>query len=135
MKTKLVVGASILAIRFDEKSFFSTILGFNHGWGFEHYNEHFSQKIVDLSTTNNINLKCDVIDGSVLNGILEPIPFSFFLTSQQDIKFFAPLKLFIIKKINKYVLNTITFSLEDDNNKKVDFNQDTLRITLQLIKI
>ena len=32
MKSKLVVRSGIIATRFDEKSFFSTILGFNDGW-------------------------------------------------------------------------------------------------------
>ena len=32
METKLFVRPGIIAIRFDEKSFFNTILGFNHGW-------------------------------------------------------------------------------------------------------
>ena len=32
MKTKLVVGYGLIAIRFYEKSFFSTILGFTSGW-------------------------------------------------------------------------------------------------------
>ena len=36
MKTKLVVRPGIIAIRFDEKSFFSTILGFNHGFDYKH---------------------------------------------------------------------------------------------------
>ena len=39
------------------------------------------------------------------------------------------------KKINKSVLNTIMFYLEDDNNKEVDFNGETLTFTLQMIKI
>ena len=30
--TKLFVRPSIRAIKFDDKSFFNTILGFNHGW-------------------------------------------------------------------------------------------------------
>ena len=37
-KTKLVVNSCIIAIRFDEKSFFSTILGFTAGWDYEHCN-------------------------------------------------------------------------------------------------
>ena len=49
-------------------------------------------------------------------------------------KYFANLKLYTTKK-NKSVLNTITFYLEDDNNKEVDFNQETLTLTLQMIKI
>ena len=50
-KTKLVVNSSIIAIRFDEKSFFSTILGFTPGWDYKHYNKYNSQKIVNLSNT------------------------------------------------------------------------------------
>ena len=51
MKTKLDVKAGIIAIRFDEKSFFSTILGFTPGWDYKHYNKYISQKIVNLSNT------------------------------------------------------------------------------------
>ena len=51
MKTKLVVRLGIIAIRFEEKSFFSTILGFTSGWDYKHYIEDTSQKIKNLSST------------------------------------------------------------------------------------
>ena len=38
-KSKLVVRSGIIAIRFDEKSFFSTILGFTADWDYKHYNQ------------------------------------------------------------------------------------------------
>ena len=65
MKIKLIVGAGFIAMRFDEKSFFSSILGFNPHWVDKNYNEYISQKTVNLSSTNKIHLKCDVIDGSI----------------------------------------------------------------------
>ena len=37
--------------------------------------------------------------------------------------------------MNKFVLNTVKFYLEDDDNEEVDFNQETLTFTLQMIKI
>ena len=77
MKTKLVVRLGIIVIRFDENSFFNTILGFTSGWYFIQYNEYTSQKIEHLSTTNKTQLKCDVIDGSILDGLRQPILFSF----------------------------------------------------------
>ena len=88
-KTKLVVRSGIIAIRFDEKSFFSTILGFTPGWDYKHYNQYLSQKIVNLSSTNKIHLKCDCIDGSVVNGIREPILFSFVLDKSSGYKVFC----------------------------------------------
>ena len=39
------------------------------------------------------------------------------------------------KKMNKSVLNTMTFYLEDNNNTEVNFNGETLTFTLQMIKI
>ena len=78
-KTKLVVKSGIIAIRFDKKSLFSTIFGFISGWDYKHYNEYTSQKIVNLSTTNKIHLKCDVFDGSVVNGLRQPILYNFLL--------------------------------------------------------
>ena len=88
-KTKLVVRSGIIAIRFDEKSFFSTILGFTPGWDYKHYNQYLSQKIVNLSSTNKIHLKCDVIDGSVVNGIRQPILYSFVLDKPSGYKVFC----------------------------------------------
>ena len=78
MKTKLVVRDGIIAIRFDEKSFFSTILGFTSGWDYKHYNKYTSQKIVNLSSTNKIHLKCDASDGSVVDGVRQPKLYSLF---------------------------------------------------------
>ena len=134
-KTKLVVRSGIIAIRFDEKSFFSTILGFTPGWDYKHYNQYLSQKIVNLSNTNKIHLKCDAIDGSVVNGIRQPILYSFVLDKPAGYKIFSEPETIHYKKINKSVLNTITFYLEDDNDKVVEFNSETLTFTLQMIKI
>ena len=89
MKTKLVVRSGIIAIRFDEQSFFHTILGFTPGWDYKHYNEYISQKIVNLSRTNKIHLKCDVIDGSFQNGLRQPIMFSFVLDKKPGYKVFC----------------------------------------------
>ena len=134
-KTKLVVNSGIIAIKFDENSFFSTILGFTPGWDYKHYNQYLSQKIVNLNCTNKIHLKCDVIDGSVVNGDRQPILYSFVLDKPSDYKIVCEPGTIHYKKINKSVLNTITFYLEDDNNEVVNFNGETLTFTLQMIKI
>ena len=135
MKTNLVVRFGIIAIRFDGKSFFNTILGFIPGWDYKHYNKYVSQKIVNLSNTNKIHLKCDAIDGSVVDGVRQPILYSFVLDKLPGYKVFSEPETIHYKKINKSVLNTITFCLEDDDNKEVNFNEETLTFTLQMIKI
>ena len=134
-KTELVVRTGIIAIKFDEKSFFSTILGFTPGWDYKHYSKYTSQKLVNLGSTKKIHLKCDCIDGSVVNGLRQPILFSFILDKPSGYKVFCEPETIHYKKINKSVLNTITFYLEDYNNEIVDFNGETQTFTLQMIKI
>ena len=77
-KIKLVVKNGIIAKKFAEKSFSSTVLGFTSGWDYKHYDEYISRKIVNLNSTNKIHLKCDCFDGSFQNGLRQPILFSFF---------------------------------------------------------
>ena len=134
-KTKLFAGYGIMALRFDEKSFFNTILGFTSGWDYKSYNNYTSQKIVNLGSTNKIHLKCDCIDGSIQDGLREPILYSFVLDRLPGYKVFSEPETIHYKKINKSVLNTITFYLEDNDHREVDFNGEALTFTLQMIKI
>ena len=135
MKTNLVVKSGIRAITFDERSSFSSILGFTPGWDYKHYNKYTSQKIVNLGNTNKIHLKCDCIDGSVVNGLRQPILYSFVLDKLPGYKVFCQPETIHYKKIRKSVLSTIPFYLENDNNEEVDFNGETMNFTLQMIKI
>ena len=146
-KVKLILtrfGDTFGNLRFDKKSFFHTLLGFTPYWDYKPTNTFFadapgvytSDKIIlNLNTINKIHLKCDCIDGSVQDGIRQPILFSFVLDKPSGYKIFCQPETIHYKKINKSVLNTITFYLEDDNNQAVDFNQETLTFTLQMIKI
>ena len=68
-KTETFVRPGILAIGFDEKSFSHSILGFNPHWDYKHYDEYIGQKIVKLSTIDEIQLNCDIYDGRVVNGL------------------------------------------------------------------
>ena len=79
-------------------------------------------------------MKCDVIDGSVVNGLRQPIRFSFVLDKRSGYKVFCKPETIHYKR-SKSVLNTKTFYLENDNHEEVSFNGQILTFTLQLIKI
>ena len=91
--------------------------------------------ILKLNTRNKIHLKCDCIDGSFQKRSRQPILFSFVLDKPSGYKLFCEPETFHYKKINKSVLNTIIFYSDDNNNPEVDFNQETLTFSLQMIKI
>ena len=79
MKTKIIlkyiVGQKMFVLgtlRFDERPFFHTILGHTPYWDYKPNNSsgvYTSDKILYLNITNKIHLKCDCIDGSVVNGL------------------------------------------------------------------
>ena len=130
-------------MRFDEKSFFHTLLGCEPYWDYKSTNSnHFpipsvyiSDEILNLNTTNKIHLKCDVIDGSVVNGLRQLILYGFVLDNLPGFKVFCEPETVHYKTKNNSVLNTITLYLEDDNNEEVHFNVETLFFTIQTIKI
>ena len=142
MKTKLIFDY-FSSLRFNNKSFFHTLLGFTPYWDYKPTNGvnsdspgvYISDKILYLNTINRIHLKCACIDGSIQDGVRQPILYSFVIDKKPGYKKFSEPETIHYKKINKSVLNTKTFYLEDDNNKEVDFNGETLTFTLQMIKI
>ena len=137
-KVKLILtrfGETFGSLRFDEKSFFHTLLGFTPYWDCKPGAYSSDKIILNLNTINKIHLKCDIIDGSIQDGVRQPILYSFVLDKPAGYKIFCEPETIHYKKINKSILNTVTFYLEDDNNKEVDFNQETLTFTLQMIKI
>ena len=142
MKTKIILKYNdwrekfgLGTLRFDKKSFFHILLGHDPYFDYKVPGVYYSNKILNLNTTNKIHLKCDCIDGSIQNGLRQPILYSFVLDKPSGYKIFSEPETIHYKKINKSVLNTITFYLEDDNNKEIDFIQETLTFTLQMNKI
>ena len=76
-----------------------------------------------------MHLNCDCIDGSVLKRVRQPKIYSLILDKLPGYKVFCEPGTIHYRKMIKSVLNTITFYLEDDNNKEVNFNGETLTFT------
>ena len=96
MKTKPILTRFVSTfgtLRFDEISFFKTLLGFTPHWDYKPTNGFYSDspgvytidRIQNLNTTDKIHLKADKL-------------FSLFQMNQAVIKYFASLKQFITKK-------------------------------------
>ena len=130
---------------FTEKSFFYTILGYtqSRSYPLEDIDGHYqliagsykSDRPINITGIDKVHLKCDCIQGSIVNGIREPILYSFALSSPPGHKIYKEPRVKLFKKINKSVLSHITFYFEDDDYKPVVFNNETVSFTCQLIKI
>ena len=142
LKSNLEINQTLI---FTEKSFFYTILGYIRSRSYPltdidgHYQliagSYKSDKPINITGIDKVHLKCDCIQGSIVNGIREPILYSFALNSPPGHKIYKEPTVKLFKKINKSVLSHITFYLEDDDHKAVDFNNETISFTCQLIKI
>ena len=141
LKANLKINQTLI---FTERSFLYTILGFTQSRsyllddidGFYQIiaGSYKSDKPINITGIDKIHLKCDCIQGSIVNGIRQPILYSFALSSPPGYKIFKESKFKLFKKINKSVLSHITFYFEDDDHKPVDFHNETISFTCQLIK-
>ena len=130
---------------FTEKSFFYTILGFTRSRSYplddiEGFYQliagsYESDKPINITGIDKIHLKCDCVQESIVNGVREPILFSFAWSSPPGHKIHIEPRVKLFKKVNKSVLSHISLYFEDDDYKPVDFNNETISFTCQLIKI
>ena len=142
LKSNLKINQTLI---FTERSFFYTILGFTQSRsyplddidGFYQLTavSYKSDKPINITGIHKIHLKCDCIQGSIVNGVREPILYSFALSSPLGHKIYKEPRVKLFKKINKSVLSHVTFHFEDDDHKPVDFNNESISFTCQLIKI
>ena len=57
-----------------------------------------SDKILHLSTRDKTHVKCDCLNGSIVNGVREPIPFSFVFKEPAGYKVFYQPETVLYKK-------------------------------------
>ena len=134
----------IQTLLFTEKSFFYTILGFTRSRSYPLDDidgfcqliagSYKSEKPINISGIDKIHLKCDCIQSSIVNGVREPIMYSFALSSPPGDKIYKEHRIKLFKKTHKSVLSHITICFEDDDHKPVDFNGETISFTCQLVK-
>ena len=88
-----------------------------------------------ITGIDKVHLRADCVNGSIINGVTEPLLYSFALDQPPGHKIHNQSKVKLFKKVNKSVLSHITFYLEDDDHKPVDFIGERINFTCQLIKI
>ena len=116
LKSNLITNQTLI---FTEKSFFYTILGFTQSRSYPLDDiEGFYQLIagsyrsdrpINITGLDKIHLKCDCSQGSIVNGVREPILYSFALSSPPGHKINKEPRVKLFKKINKSVLSYINF--------------------------
>ena len=119
IKSNLKINQTLI---FTEKSFFYTILGFTQSRsyplddidGFYQLisGSYKSDRPINITGIDKVHLKCDWLQGSIVNGVREPILYSFAWSSPPGLKIYKEPRIKLIEKVNKSVLSHITFFLK-----------------------
>ena len=133
LKSNLKINQTLI---FTEKFFFYTILGFTQSRfyplddidGFYQLiaGSYKSDKPINIIGIDKIHLKCDCLQGGIVNGTREPILYSFAFSSPPGHKMYKEPRVKLFKKVNESVLSHITFYFEGDDHKPVGFNGETV---------
>ena len=129
---------------FTDKSFFIGILGFTRARSYplDDFDGFYqliagsykSDRPINITGFDEIHLKCDCINGSIVNGIREPILYCFAFEQPPARKVYKEHRVKLFKKLNKSVLSHKTFYLEDDDHKPVDLKGETISLLAHQLK-
>ena len=106
LKSKLEINQTLI---FNEKSFFHTILGFTRShsyplddiYGFQLIARSYKSDRPINTGIDKVNLECEYIIGSIVNGVREPILYSFALSSPPGHKIDKEPRVKLFRKIKK----------------------------------
>ena len=109
-------------LTFTDKSFLYTILGFtkSHSHPLDDIEGFYrlvagsykSDTPINITGIDKVHLKCDCINGSIVNGIREQILYSFALSSPPGHIIYKERIIKLFKKINKPFFITLGFTLK-----------------------
>ena len=88
-----------------------------------------SEKSNNITGIHKFHLKCDSVNGSILYGVPEHILFSFASDKPPGHKIYKEPRIKFFRKVKQHVLSRITFYLEDDEHKPINFNGETISFT------
>ena len=121
-------------LKFDEKSFFHTILGFKKG---EYKSgEHKSDNIIQITNITSMNVECDIVDGSYINGEKTNILYSWpSFTVDIGYKFLEKPNPITYLPVIRKLIDSIHIRIIDNNGNLINFNGETISINLELTQV
>ena len=92
------------------------------------------EKPIKITGVQKSDLKCDCVNGSIVNGIPETNFYGFALDKPPCQQIYKEPRVKFFERSNESVLSHITFYLEDDDHKAVVFNEGTIFLLVNYIK-
>ena len=119
------------ALTFDIENTLASLLGFIKI--FYKKGRYKSQKIIDIMGFSAINIHCNVISGTQVNGKDTDILYTFNLTEPPGYLIIIIPTNILYQNVTKDIIEYIEFHIKDELGRSIDFNGDVLSFTLHLI--
>ena len=97
---------------------------------------HFSDKIINISDINSINIQCDIIEGSYNNGNQTNNLYSFPIdTVPRGARIIERMYIPIYMPIIKKYIDSIHIRIVDEHDNLIDFHGETIQMSLHIKQV
>jgi len=94
-----------------------------------------STRKINVNNINVIRVQCNIANGSFLNGNKSHTIHSFYPQAPPGYKIIEVPKNILYFPVNKQILDTVTITFADQDNKPIDFNGEETTITCHIKKV
>ena len=138
LRSLLCINDPEWCIKFVGKNTLKSVLGFTKSE--YHYQKderghmvpHVSENIVDILRVNSILIHCDVITGSMVNGLVQPVIFHCSPNVEPGSKIVSNPVNPIYLPISSDIINQINIWVTDQDNNLLDLQDEKIVITLHM---
>ena len=136
-KNKITLRASLLikdnwAVEFPEKNSLGTVLGFDSKTYESRKEPWISEKIVNILSVNSILIHCDMISGSMVDGVKSPVIYNYSPNVMPGSKIVGDPVKPIYLPVSKDVINELNIWVTDQDNRLLDLQGEKIVLTFHM---
>ena len=138
LRASLLIKDKNWYVEFPAENSLGTILGFESKE--YHYQEdqfgnptpYVSEKIVNILSVNSILVHCDIISGSMVDGVISPVIFNYSPNTSPGNKIVADPVKPIYLPVSKDVINELNIWMTDQENRLLDLQGEKIVLTFHM---
>ena len=137
-KNKITLRASLLikeagwSVQFPNENSLGTVLGFDSKEYAYRKEPYISEKIVNILSVNSILVHCDMISGSMVDGVKSPVIFNYSPNVMPGSKIVGDPVKPIYLPVSKDVINELNIWVSDQDNRLLDLQGEKIVLTFHM---
>ena len=137
-KNKITLRASLLiketgwSVTFPKENSLGSVLGFDSREYVYRKQPYISEKIVNILSVNSILVHCDMISGSMVDGVKSPVIFNYSPNVVPGSKIVGDPVKPIYLPVSKDVINELNIWVSDQDNRLLDLQGEKIVLTFHM---